>query len=126
MRRLYPREYRICWLVGVLFFAVVFPYGCIGDAEIEPVYPFFCGLLNALSAVLYCTILFKTLCRRFSVEEFKVYAWFLVLTAFCHLVFTFMSRGSWVCIGVTAVILTAMGAVWLKDWMKNRKNEKRV
>lgn len=113
---MYRREYRISLLVGLAFFAAVFPYGGLGD--VTPVYALFCVAMNGVSAFLFALLLYKRLTKRLTRENYPTYAWFLVLSSFCHLVFTFLNPRAWICIGISGAILIAM----LADWFRHRND----
>ncbi len=123
MRKLFPRQYWLSWLGAAVFFMAVFPYGLLHNTEEPWVYGAFCILLGALSAAFYRAIVFKAWVRRFYIDQYRYYVWPLVILSFCHLVFTRIHWGGCVCIGAAAVILLCMLLGWIKDWLRQRKEE---
>lgn len=123
MRKLFPRQYWLSGAGAAVFFVAVFPYGLLQNPEEPWVYGAFCILLGALSAALYRAIAFKAWVRRFYIDQYRYYVWPLLILSFCHLVFTRIHWGGWVCIGAAALILLCMLIAWVKDWLRQRKEE---
>lgn len=119
MRKLFPREYWLSWLGAAVVFAALFPLSMFSDPEISVHYAVFAVALSAISTVLLRTILFRVWVKRFYSDSYRVYAWFLAVQAFCHLVFTGMNPRSWVYIGASVAVLLGM----LLQVLKERKNK---
>ena len=125
MGKLFPKQYFLSWLAAAALFGLLFPYRMFAQPDLEPVYPVFCVVLNGISICLFRAILFRAWVKRFYPEQIRVYAWFLAVQAFCHLVFTRMHPMCWVAIGITVVIWSGMAAQWWKQWKKERKEGKK-
>lgn len=121
MYRPFQTQRRISYAVAAVFFALIFPYGTIGDGEISTTYKVFCIVLNLLSAGLFGFMLYRTLTKRLPVDDFSAFGWCMAVLAFCHLVFTGINWGGWLCIGISALILAAMGVLYLKAQKDPRK-----
>lgn len=122
MYRPFQTQRRISYVVAAVFFALIFPYGTIGDGEISTTYKVFCIVLNLLSSGLFSFMLYKVLTKGLPVDAFSAFGWCMAVLDFCHLVFTGINPGGWLCIGVSALILAVMGAVYLKA-QKNLQKE---
>lgn len=121
VRKLFPKEYWLSWVFAAALFGLLFPGKMFGNPDILVHYAVFCVALGGISAVLIRTIVLRIWVRRFYPDTFRVYAWFLAVEAFCHLVFTGMNPLGWVYIGLSAALELWMGIAWLKEWKKEQK-----
>lgn len=124
MRKLFPMEYWLSWLGAAAFFAAVFPYGMFEKTDIPVTYAWFCVVLSAISVVLFRAVWFLIWVKRFYSDSFRVYAWFLAVQGFCHLVFTGMNPGSWACIGMSLLLWLWMLIVWLREQKREREQQR--
>ena len=102
--------YSIAFLI--LFFVAIYPYQ--HDMYIGPLHTMICVMLNGASSVLFAVILYLVLCKKFSVEDYGTFLWLLIMQAIGHGIFAFMNWGSWLCLGITAVILVSMAVTYAK------------
>lgn len=123
MYKVFPKGYWLCWLGAAAFFVAIFPYGLIGDRNMVPAYFVFCVILNAISTVLLRAIALRIWVKRFYSESFRIFGWFLAITAFCHLVFLRMHPMGGICIGLSGMILVYMAFISWKEW-KQRRSER--
>ncbi|MBQ8815315.1 MAG: hypothetical protein IJZ85_12565 [Lachnospiraceae bacterium] len=102
--------YSIAFLI--LFFVAIYPYR--HDMYIAVFHTMICVMLNGASSVLFAVILYLILCKKFMTADYGTFLWLLFMQAIGHGIFAFMNWGSWLCLGITAVILVCMAVTWIK------------
>ena len=100
-------------IFGMAFFTIIYPYQ--HDMYIGPLHTVICVMLNGASTILFSVILYLSLTKRFLVEDYGAYLWFLILLAVGHGIFAFMNWGSWPCLGIKAVILVYMLITYVRE-----------
>lgn len=115
MRKLFPMQYWLSWLIAAAFFAAIFPYAMFEMVDVPATYAWFCVAMSAISTVLFRTVLLRIWVKRFYSDSFRVYAWFLGAQSFCHLVFVRWNRAGWACIGLAVLLWIWMLLVWLPE-----------
>ena len=97
---------------GVLLFAVTFPFH--HNMYIAPLFTGVCILLNALSAALLAVLLYKLLARRVQPDDPSAFGWGILMPALGHTVFTGISWGSWLFLGLSAAAVVYLFIFHLK------------
>jgi len=123
MKLLKNRNFHISALVGTAFALSIYPYG--HDMYIPELFTAICAVLNLLSAVIFSALLYLKLEGKFPSEDMGYVILLLMIQAAGHGLFAMMSWGSWVCLGITAVILLACWISWRRTHPLTKEQKRR-
>lgn len=96
---------------GVISFLATLPFQF--DRYVPLLHSVLSILLNAVSAVLFSTMLYRFL-RKKLLNDRKLVIYYLVFLAAAHSVYSVMFWSSWICLGVIAVWLIIIGYLSVK------------
>ena len=106
MKLLKQRQFWVSLVVGLGLFAVTYPF--YHDMYIAELFTGLCICLNACSAILFALFLYCKWAKGMDADGRSIFFWFTVMQAIGHGIFSIMNWGSWLFLGLSAVVLVML------------------
>lgn len=91
-------QFWLCAILAVISFLAMYPLSA------TPMAYYVLGFV-ALSIIGFAVVLYYTLTKSFTQTNVIKLIWVIVITALPHIVFSLLTYGSWVCLGISVVVI---------------------
>ncbi|MGL5675203.1 MAG: hypothetical protein ACRDDX_02205 [Cellulosilyticaceae bacterium] len=96
MIKKYP--FWLCTILAMISFVAIYPLSA------TPMAYYVLGFV-ALSIIGFAAVLYYTLTKSFTQTNVPRFICFIVITALPHIVFSLLTYGSWVCLGISVLVI---------------------
>ena len=113
MKMLKQYQFWLSAVLGAGLFAGTYPF--YHDMYIAEVFTALCICLNGFSAVLFAAFLYCRWTNRVDADSRSIFLWFTVMQAIGHGIFAMMNWGSWLFLGLSAIVLVLLMVSRLRE-----------
>lgn len=116
MKLLKQQQFWVSLLTGILLFLGTYPF--YHDMYIPELFTVLCICLNAFSAILFAAFLYCKWTNHIDADGRYIFLSFTIMQALGHGIFAIMSWGSWLFLGISAIVVIILVVSYLKEKKK--------